>query len=116
MKTFTYTEIKKDALKSMNQNQTVIVEDLQEGKSKKRTVYLGNWKDRKHAFAGYKEANMKTCRKDKVRSFRLLKLHRLLEEVRVPGYNTKTVYIVMEERNAGEQVKPVQSTCTAARL
>lgn len=116
MKNFAYTEVKKDALKSMNQNQTVIVEDLQESKSKKRTVYLGNWKDRKHAFAAYKEANMKTCRKDKIRRFRLLKLYRLLEEVKVVGYNTKTVYTVMEETKVEEPVKFAQNSCTVARI
>lgn len=94
MKTFYYKEIKKETVKTLEPKQTVIVEDLQEGKDKKRTVYLGNWKDRRHAFAVYKEDNnMKTCRKDKIRRFRLLKLHRLLDEVKVPGYNTKTVYM-----------------------
>lgn len=93
MEKYIYTEATKDAVKAMEPKQTVIVEDLQEGKNKKRTVYLGNWKDRRHAFAVYQANNdMKTSRKDKIRRFRLLKLHRLLDELRVPGYNAKTVY------------------------
>lgn len=96
MEKYIYTEVTKDAVKAMEPKQTVIVEDLQEGKNKKRTVYLGNWKDRRHAFAFYQANNdMKTSRKDKIRRFRLLKLHRLLEEVKVPGYNTKTIYHVV---------------------
>ena len=101
MAKYIYTEVTKDAVKALEPKQTVIVEDLAEGKVKTRKVYLANWKDRRHAFAVYQaNSDMKTSRKDKVRRFRLLKLHRLLDEVKVPGYNTKTIYYTVAKEEA----------------
>lgn len=92
-----YKDSTKDAVKALNPKQTVIVEEtIQEGK-KTRTVYAGNFKKRAAAYHIGMEGLEKATRKEPVkRSYRLLKLAKLLAEVSVKGYNTKTNYRVAE--------------------
>lgn len=88
----------KDNVKALNQKQTVIVETVTTNGKKTRNVYLGNYKRRQDAYyLGMVENGMKTVRKgETLKSYRLLKLSKLLAEVSVKGYNTKTNYLTVD--------------------
>lgn len=98
---------KKD-IKDLNPKQTVILELVTDPESKKTlNVYLGNWKRRQDAYyIGMVGNNMKEVRKgDTKKHYRLLKLSKLLAEVGVPGYNTKTNYLITESYDNDVVVK-----------
>lgn len=89
---------KKD-IKDLNPKQTVILELVTDPEGKKTlNVYLGNWKRRQDAYyIGMVGSDMKEVRKgDTKKHYRLLKLSKVLAEVSVPGYNTKTNYLITE--------------------
>lgn len=87
----------KDNVKALNAKQTVIVETVIVDNKKVRNVYLGNYKRRQDAFyEGMATSDMKASRKTQ-KSYRLLKLSKLLAEVSVKGYNTKTNYFITED-------------------
>ncbi len=93
----------KDNVKNLNEKQTVIVETIIEDNKKVRNVYLGNYKRRQDAYyEGMVASDMKASRKTQ-KSYRLLKLAKLLAEVSVKGYNTKTNYLITDNYN-DEQV------------
>lgn len=101
----TYNNTTKKDIKDLNAKQTVIIEVVTtiEGDKKKvvKNIYLGNWKRRQDAYyLGMVEDGMKVIRKGEVtKSYRLLKLSKALAEVSVPGYNTKTNYLIIEGYN-----------------
>lgn len=93
----------KDNVKNLNEKQTVIVETVTNEGKKTRNVYLGNYKRRQDAyFEGMVASGMKASRKEQ-KEYRLLKLSKLLAEVSVKGYNTKTNYLITDNYN-DEQV------------
>jgi len=96
---------KKD-IKDLNPKQTVIIEVVTKDGKKAVNVYLGNWKRRQDAFyLGMVANGMKEVRKgEETKHYRLLKLSKLLAEVGVPGYNTKTNYLITEGYNNDEVV------------
>lgn len=96
---------KKD-IKDLNPKQTVIIEVVTKDSKKAVNVYLGNWKRRQDAFyLGMVANGMKEVRKgEETKHYRLLKLSKLLAEVGVPGYNTKTNYLITEGYNNDEVV------------
>lgn len=101
----------KDNIKNLNSKQTVIVETVTVDGKKTRNVYLGNYKRRKDAYYEGMAANgMKASRKEQ-KEYRLLKLSKLLAEVSVKGYNTKTNYLITDNYNDEE---PVVMFSTAA--
>lgn len=101
----TYNNTTKANVKDLNAKQTVIIEVVTttEGDKKKvvKNIYLGNWKRRRDAYyLGMVEDEMKEVRKgETTKSYRLLKLSKALAEVSVPGYNTKTNYLLIEGYN-----------------
>lgn len=104
-----YIATTKENVKSLNTKQTVIIETVtttdEKGKSKSvKNVYVGNFKRRRDAFYIGMEG-MKTIRKgETTKSYRLLKLDKLIAEVSVKGYNTKTNYLISETYNEEEKV------------
>ena len=92
------TTTKKD-IKDLNAKQTVIIEIVTKDGKKSINVYLGNWKRRQDAYyLGMVPNEMKVVRKgEETKNYRLLKLAKLLAEVNVPGYNTKTNYLIAED-------------------
>lgn len=104
-----YIATTKDNVKSLNVKQTVIIETVtttdEKGKAKTvKNVYIGNFKRRRDAFYIGMEG-MKTIRKgETTKSYRLLKLDKLIAEVSVKGYNTKTNYLISETYNEEEKV------------
>ena len=95
----------KDNVKNLNEKQTVIVETIITDGKKTRNVYLGNYKRRQDAyFEGMVASGMKASRKEQ-KEYRLLKLSKLLAEVSVKGYNTKTNYLITEDYNDEQVVK-----------
>lgn len=104
-----YIATTKDNVKSLNVKQTVIIETVtttdEKGKAKTvKNVYIGNFKRRRDAFYIGMEG-MKTVRKgETTKSYRLLKLDKLIAEVSVKGYNTKTNYLISETYNEEEKV------------
>lgn len=98
---------KKD-IKDLNPKQTVILELVTDSEGKKTlNVYLGNWKRRQDAYyIGMVGSDMKEVRKgDTKKHYRLLKLSKVLAEVSVPGYNTKTNYLITESYDNDVVVK-----------
>ena len=101
----TYNNTTKAIVKDLNAKQTVIIEVVTTIESDKKKVtkniYLGNWKRRRDAYyLGMKEDEMKEVRKgETTKNYRLLKLSKALAEVSVPGYNTKTNYLLIEGYN-----------------
>lgn len=94
----------KDNVKNLNEKQTVIVETITNEGKKTRNVYLGNYKRRQDAyFEGMVASGMKASRKEQ-KEYRLLKLSKLLAEVSVKGYNTKTNYLITDNYNDEEVV------------
>ena len=110
-----YINSTKDNVKNLNAKQTVIVETVTDENGKKtRNVYLGNYKRRQDAFyEGMKTSGMKASKKEK-KEYRLLKLGKLLAEVAVKGYNTKTNYFVTDNYNDEEVVKHTVEAPTLA--
>lgn len=103
----------KDNVKNLNEKQTVIVETIIEDNKKVRNVYLGNYKRRQDAYyEGMATSDMKASRKTQ-KSYRLLKLAKLLAEVSVKGYNTKTNYFITDNYNDEEVVKRAEEVTTA---
>lgn len=103
----------KDNVKNLNEKQTVIVETVIEDNKKVRNVYLGNYKRRQDAYyEGMVTSNMKASRKTQ-KSYRLLKLGKLLAEVSVKGYNTKTNYLITDNYNDEQVVKRAEEVTTA---
>lgn len=91
-----YKNSTKDAIKALNDKQTVIIETVTENGKKTRNVYAGNFKRRQDAFYIGMEG-MKPVRKgETTKEYRLLKLGKLIAEVSKKGYNTKTNYLVAE--------------------
>lgn len=101
----TYNNTTKANVKDLNAKQTVIIEVVTTTENDKKKVvkniYLGNWKRRRDAYyLGMVEDGMKEVRKgETTKSYRLLKLSKALAEVSVPGYNTKTNYLITEAYN-----------------
>ena len=103
-----YINTTKDNVKNLNEKQTVIVETIITDGKKTRNVYLGNYKRRQDAyFEGMVASGMKASRKEQ-KEYRLLKLSKLLAEVSVKGYNTKTNYLITEGYNNDEVVARVK--------
>lgn len=103
----------KDNVKNLNEKQTVIVETIIEDNKKVRNVYLGNYKRRQDAYyEGMATSDMKASRKTQ-KSYRLLKLAKLLAEVSVKGYNTKTNYLITEDYDDEKVVKREVTTAVA---
>lgn len=92
-----YINSTKDNVKNLNTKQTVIVEDIDENGKKSRNVYAGNFKRRQDAFYLGMEGMKATRKGETKKSYRLLKLGKLLAEVGKKGYNTKTSYLIAEE-------------------
>ena len=106
---------KKD-IKDLNPKQTVIIEVVTKDSKKAVNVYLGNWKRRQDAFyLGMVANEMKEVRKgEETKHYRLLKLSKLLAEVGVPGYNTKTNYLIIEGYdNDAVVARPKEETAPA---
>ena len=107
----TYNNTTKKDIKDLNAKQTVIIEVVTttEGDKKKvvKNIYLGNWKRRQDAYyLGMVEDGMKVIRKgETTKNYRLLKLSKALAEVSVPGYNTKTNYLITESYDNDVVVK-----------
>lgn len=96
-----YNNSTKDAVKALNNKQTVIIETVtttdEKGKAKTvKNVYAGNFKRRQDAYYIGMEG-MKAVRKgETTKEYRLLKLGKLIAEVSKKGYNTKTNYFIAE--------------------
>lgn len=91
-----YNNSTKDAVKALNNKQTVIIETVTENGKKTRNIYAGNFKRRQDAYYIGMEG-MKAVRKgETTKEYRLLKLGKLIAEVSKKGYNTKTNYFVAE--------------------
>ena len=87
----------KDDVKTLNIKQTVIIEDKVVDNKKVRNIYLGNYGRRQDAFyEGMQAHEMKGSRKSNT-FYRLLKLGKLLAEVRTKGYNINTNYFITED-------------------
>lgn len=110
-----YINTTKDNVKNLNSKQTVIVETVIADNKKTRNVYLGNYKRRQDAYYEGMVANdMKASRKTGT-TYRLLKLGKLLAEVSVKGYNTKTNYLITENyKDDTVIVRPVEEVTEEA--
>ena len=108
-----YNNSTKDAVKALNNKQTVIIETVTENGKKTRNVYAGNFKRRQDAYYIGMEG-MKAVRKgETTKEYRLLKLGKLIAEVSKKGYNTKTNYLITEDYNDETVVKRTEEVTTA---
>ena len=102
-----YKSTEKKDIINLNPKQTVIVEVVTTDNKKTCNVYLGNYKRRQDAYyLGMVPNEMKEVRKGETKKhYRLLKLFKLLAEVSVKGYNTKTNYLITETYDNAVVVK-----------
>ena len=95
-----YNNIDKKTAKGLNLKQTVLIETITEGNKTSINIYLNNSKKRSEAFYGIFQAEgfKFSKKKDEVqKSYRILKLHKALDEIGSKGAKEGVRFLKSEE-------------------
>lgn len=111
-----YNKITKADAKKLNVKQTILVEKVLEGEKETINVYLNNSRKRSEAFTEMYSGNFKPSKKkDEIqKSYRLLKLHKLFDEIGNKGAKEGVFFFQSETYKADPEPKAKAAAETAA--
>lgn len=104
-------QINRNEVKKLNQKQTVLIEVITSDGKVETNIYLGNFRKRSEAYYDcYVAGEFKPVRKgDVTKSYRLLKLHRFIDETANNDQKKSPIHYFKLEAYKADPVKEVKA-------
>ena len=109
-------QINRNEVKKLNQKQTILIEVITSDGKVETNIYLGNFRKRSEAYYDcYVAGEFKPVRKgDVTKSYRLLKLHRFIDETANNDQKKNPIHYFKLEAYKADPVKEVKAEATEA--
>lgn len=107
-------QINRNEVKKLNQKQTILIEVITSDGKVETNIYLGNFRKRSEAYYDcYVAGEFKPVRKgDVTKSYRLLKLHRFIDETANNDQKKSPIHYFKLEAYKPDPVKEVKAEAT----
>ena len=111
-------QINRNEVKKLNQKQTILIEVITSDGKVETNIYLGNFRKRSEAYYDcYVAGEFKPVRKgDTTKSYRLLKLHRFIDETANNDQKKSPIHYFKLEAYKADPVKGVKAEATEEKV